>query len=151
MKSRDGLTDRLACAGGTDSVVAEARDDIDGDCEKLDIAPPTAARIVSVVVTRAGFVVVRVSCPEAERTCAGAIIVKTVRRIAKRFIKLGQVNWRLRGGDSRAFRAQIAAKDKKPLKRAKLVKVRAVVTNANFDYAMTTSSTRLQTVTTRGL
>jgi hypothetical protein len=106
---------------------------------------------MSVVVTRAGFVVVRVACPAAERSCAGAVIVKTVRRIAKRFILLGQVNYRLRGATNKIFRARIGAKDRKALKRAKRVKVRTVVTNANSDTGSQTNATRLNTVTTRGL
>jgi Ca2+-binding RTX toxin-like protein len=151
LKSRDGVTDRVECAGGTDSVQGEARDDISGDCENVDIAPPTAVSIVRVVVTRAGFVVVRVACPGVERSCAGAVIVKTVRRIAKRFIKLGQVNYRLRGGTSKILRARIAAKDRKALKRARRVKIRTVVTNVNSDTGSQTNATRLSTVTTRGL
>ena len=151
LKSRDGRTDRVDCAGGTDSVEGEARDDIAGDCEKVAIAPPTAVTIASVVVTRAGFVVVRVICPVVERSCAGAVIVKTVRRVAKRFIKLGQVNYRLREGQSKVFRARIAAKDRKALKRARRVKVRTVVTNANSETGASTNATKLVTVTTRGL
>lgn len=150
-KTRDGLTDRVNCGGGTDAVQGEARDDIAGNCENLDIAPPTAVQIDSVQVTRAGFAVVRITCPIVEKSCAGAIIVKSVRRIGPRFVKLGQVNYRLRGGDSKVFKAKIAAGDKKPLKRARRVKVRAVVTNVNPDTAVTTSATRLATVTTRGL
>jgi RTX calcium-binding nonapeptide repeat (4 copies) len=151
LKSRDGETDRAECGGGTDSVQGEARDDVSGDCENVDIAAPTAVMIASVVVTRSGFVVVRVACPGVERSCSGAIIVKTVRRVAKRFIRLGQVNYRLRGGDNRALRARISATDRKPLKRAKRVKVRTVVTNANSDTGTSTSATRLTIVTTRGL
>jgi Ca2+-binding RTX toxin-like protein len=151
LKSRDGLTDRLNCGGGTDAVQGEARDDIAGNCENLSIAAPTAVAINTVQVTRAGFVVVKVTCPGVERSCAGAIIVKTVRRVARRFIKLGQVNYRLRGAQSKVFRAKIAAKDRKPLRRARRVKVRAVVTNANADTGDSTNATRLATVTTRGL
>jgi Flp pilus assembly CpaE family ATPase len=151
LKSRDSATDRVECGGGTDSVQADARDDTSGDCENVDIAAPTAVTIASVVVTRSGFVVVRVACPAVERSCSGVIIVKTVRRVAKRFIKLGQVNYRLRGGESRALRARISAGDRRPLKRAKRVKVRAVVTNANSDTGASTTASKLATVTTRGL
>jgi Ca2+-binding RTX toxin-like protein len=151
LKSRDGETDRVECGGGTDSGQGEARDDISGDCENMDIAAPTGVTIASVVVTRSGFVVVRVACPAVERSCSGAIIVKTVRRVAKSFIKLGQVNYRLRGGDSRALRARISAKDRRALRRARRVKVRTVVTNANSDTGVSTTATRLAMVTTRGL
>jgi hypothetical protein len=74
-----------------------------------------------------------------------------VRRVAKRFIKLGQVNYRLRGDQSKIYRARIASKDRKPLKRAKRVKVRTVVTNVNSDTGGQTNATKLNTVTTRGL
>jgi Ca2+-binding RTX toxin-like protein len=151
LKSRDGLTDRLNCGGGTDAVQGEARDDIAGNCENLSIAPPTAVAIQSVTVTRAGFAVVRIACPVTERSCAGAIIVKTVRRVARRFIKLGQVNYRLRGTQSKVFRARIAARDRKALRRARRVKLRAVVTNVNSDTGDSTNATQLATVTTRGL
>jgi Ca2+-binding RTX toxin-like protein len=151
LKSRDGVTDRLECGGGTDGVQAEARDDISGDCEKLEIAAPTAVNIVSVVVTRAGFVVVRVACPDVERACGGVVIVKTVRRVSKRFIKLGQVNYRVRGGESKIFRARIASNDRKALKKARRVKVRTVVTNVNTDTGGQTTASKLTTVTTRGL
>jgi Ca2+-binding RTX toxin-like protein len=151
LKSRDGLTDRLNCNGGTDSVQGEARDDIAGNCENVSIAPPTAVAIMSVTVTRAGLVVIRVGCPAVERSCAGAIIVKTVRRVARRFIKLGQVNYRLRGAQNKVFKAKIAAKDRKALRRARRVKVRTVVTNANADTGDSTNATSLKTVTTRGL
>ena len=151
LRSRDGLTDRVNCGGGTDAVQTEARDDVAGNCENLAVAPPTAVRVNSVQVTRAGFVVVKVTCPIVERTCGGAIIVKTVRRVARRFIKLGQVNYRLRGDQSKVFRARIAAKDRKALRRARRVKVRAVVTNVNSDTGDSTNATKLATVTTRGL
>jgi Ca2+-binding RTX toxin-like protein len=151
LKSRDGLTDRLNCNGGTDSVQGEARDDIAGNCENVSIAPPTPVTIMSVTVTRAGFVVIRVACPAVERSCAGAIIVKTVRRVARRFIKLGQVNYRLRGAQNKIFKAKIATKDRKALRRARRVKVRTVVTNANPDTGDSRNATSLKTVTTRGL
>jgi hypothetical protein len=151
LKSRDGLTDRVECAGGTDAVDGEARDDISGDCENVKIAAPTAVKIVSVTVTRAGLVVVRVECPVVERSCAGAIIVKTVKRVSKRFIKLGQVNYRLRSGESKVFRARISAKDRKALKKARRVKVRTVVTTDNSETGASTNATMLSTVTTRGL
>jgi hypothetical protein len=151
LKARDGLTDRANCGGGTDAVQGEARDDIAGNCENVAIAPPTAVTITSVQVTRAGFVVVKVACPKVERSCSGAIIVKTVRRVARRYIKLGQVNYRLREGQSKVFKARIGAKDRKALKRARRVKVRVFVTNANGDTGVSTSTTKLATVTTRGL
>lgn len=151
LKSRDGLTDRVNCNGGTDTVQGEARDDIAGNCENVSTAPPSAVSIVSVQVTRAGFAVVRVACPVTERSCAGAIIVKTVRRVAARFIKLGQVNYRLRGSQSKIFKANIAEKDRKALRKARRVKVRTIVTNANADTGDSTSTTQLTTVTTRGL
>jgi hypothetical protein len=151
LKTRDGQTDRADCGGGTDSVQGEARDDIAGNCENVSVARPTAVLINSVQVTRAGYVVVRVTCPTVERSCAGAIIVKTVRRVARRFIKLGQVNYRLRSGQAKVFRAKIGAKDRKALRRARRVKVRAVVTNVNPETGDSTNATKLATVTTRGL
>jgi Ca2+-binding RTX toxin-like protein len=151
LKTRDGLTDRAACGGGTDSVQGEARDDITGDCENVDIAAPTPVTIQSVQVTRAGYVVVKVLCPGVERSCGGTIIVKTVKRIAKRFIKLGQVNYKLRGGQTHIYKVRIGAGDKKPLKKAKRVKVRTLVTNVNSDTGVSTGATKLTVVTTRGL
>jgi hypothetical protein len=151
LKSRDGLTDRINCRGGTDAVQGEARDDIAGNCENVQIAPPSIVAINSVQVTRAGFVVVKVTCPVVERSCAGAIIVKTVRRISHRFIKLGQINYRLREQQAKVFKARIAAKDRKALRKARRVKVRAVVTNVNSETGVSTNATRLATVTTRGL
>jgi Ca2+-binding RTX toxin-like protein len=151
LRTRDGVTDRADCGGGTDFVQGEARDDIAGDCENVDIAPPTAIGIVSMQVTRAGFVVVKLACPLVERSCSGAIIVKSVKRIATRFIRLGQVNYRLRGGLTKIFRAKIGTSDRKTLKRARRVKLRAIVTNANPDTGASTTATKLATVTTRGL
>jgi hypothetical protein len=152
LKSRDGATDRDSCGGGTDSVEADGRDDVAGDCEKESIAPPEPVVIRSIVVTRAGFVVVRISCPEVERFCGGAVIVKTVRRISRRFVKLGQVNYtRLRGGDTKIVRGRITKPDRTALRRARRVKVRAVVTNVNANTGDSTSATKLATVTTRGL
>jgi Ca2+-binding RTX toxin-like protein len=151
LKSQDGQTDRLNCGGGTDTVQADARDDTAGNCENVSVARPTAVAINSVTVTRAGFVVVKVTCPGVERSCAGAIIVKTVRRVSRRFIKLGQVNYRLRGGQAKVFKAAIKAADRKALRKARRVKVRAVVTNANPDTGDSTNATKLVTVTTRGL
>jgi Ca2+-binding RTX toxin-like protein len=151
LKLRDWLTDRANCGGGTDAVQGEARDDIAGNCENVSIAPPTAVVISSVQVTRAGFVVVKVGCRPVERSCSGAIIAKTVRRVAGRFIKLGQVNYRLREGQSKVFKAKIGTKDRRALKRARRVKVRVFVTNANGDTGVSTSTTKLATVTTRGL
>ena len=40
---------------------------------------------------------------------------------------------------------------RKPLRKARRVKVRAVVTNANADTGESTNATKLATVTTRGL
>ncbi|MFL5893723.1 MAG: calcium-binding protein, partial [Thermoleophilaceae bacterium] len=151
LMSRDGQTDRDECGGGTDSVQAEGRDDISGDCEKLDIAPPTAVAIGTVVVTRTRYVVVGISCPDVERTCAGLVIVKSVRRIGRVFIKLGQVGYRLHGGDQRAIRAQIPKGYLAALKRKRRVRVRAVVTNNNPDTGGSTAATKIATVTTRGL
>ena len=151
LKSQDGQTDRLNCGGGTDTVQADARDDTAGNCESVSVARPTAVTINSVTVTRAGFVVVKISCPGVERSCSGAIIVKTVRRVARRFIKLGQVNYRLRGGQSKVFKAAIKTADRRALRKARRVKVRAVVTNANADTGDSTNATKLATVTTRGL
>jgi Ca2+-binding RTX toxin-like protein len=151
LKTRDGRTDRADCGGGTDGVQGEARDDIAGDCENVSIAAPTAVAIGKVQVTRAGFVVVRVSCPVVERSCTGAVIVKTLRRVARRFIQLGRVNYRLRGGLSRAIRAKIGSRDRAPLRRAKRLKVRVIVTNVNSDIGASTNATKVTTVTTRGL
>jgi hypothetical protein len=132
-------------------VQADARDDTAGNCENVSVARPTAVAINSVTVTRAGFVVVKITCPGVERSCAGAIIVKTVRRVSRRFIKLGQVNYRLRGAQAKVFKAAIKAADRKALRKARRVKVRAVVTNANPDTGDSTNATKLATVTTRGL
>ncbi|HEX6711878.1 MAG TPA: calcium-binding protein [Thermoleophilaceae bacterium] len=151
LKTQDGATDRASCGGGTDAAEVDARDDVAGNCENLTVAKPTPVTINSVTVTRAGFVVVKVTCPGVERSCAGAIIVKTVRRVARRFIKLGQVNYRLRGNQSKVFRARIAAKDRKALRGARRVKVRAVVTNVNGETGDSSNATTLATVTTRGL
>jgi hypothetical protein len=152
LKSRDGETDRDACGGGTDTVGADGRDDVSGDCETQNIAPPAAVAIKSIVVTRAGFVVVRITCPTVERSCGGTVIVKTVRRVARRFIRLGQVNYaRLRGGDTRVIKARIAKGDRAPLHHARRVKVRAIVTNVNSTTGDSTSATKLATVSTRGL
>ena len=118
----------------------------------MSIAPPAPVTINSIVVTRAGFVVVRITCPIVEKACGGVVIVKTVKRIAHRFISLGHVNYsRLHGGDSRFIRARIAPKDRRALRRARRVKVRAIVANTNGDTSVTTTTTKLATVTTRGL
>jgi Ca2+-binding RTX toxin-like protein len=151
LKSRDGLTDRLNCGGGTDGVQSEARDDIAGNCENVSIAPPSAVAIGSVQVTRAGFVVLKLTCPVVERSCGGAIFVKTVRRLGGRFITLAKFGYRLRERESKIVRHAIATKDRKPLKRARRVKVRALVTNVNSDTGASTNATKLATVTTRGL
>lgn len=151
LKTRDGQTDRANCGGGTDAVEGEARDDIAGNCENVAIAPPTPVAIQSVIVTRAGYVVVRIACPVVERQCAGQIIVKTVRRLRTRFVKLGQINYRLRGGVNKIFKAQIAAKDRPLLRRARRVKVRTLVSNLNPDTGVSTSATKLTMVSTRGL
>jgi Ca2+-binding RTX toxin-like protein len=151
LRTRDGRTDRAGCGGGTDAVQGEARDDIAGDCENVSIAAPTAPGIGSVQVTRTGFVVVKVTCSSLERSCSGVVTVKTVRRVAKRFIQLGRVNYRLRGGQGRAIRARIGARDRAALRRAKRVKVRAIVTNVNGDTGASTNATKVARVTTRGL
>jgi Ca2+-binding RTX toxin-like protein len=151
LKTRDGLTDRADCGGGTDAVQGEARDDIAGNCENVSLAKPSALTINSVTVTRGGYSVVKITCPGAERVCGGRIYVKTVRRIAKRFITLGQLVYRLRGAQSHIYKARIAVKDRRPLKRARRVKVRVLVTNVNGDTGDSTSATKLATVTTRGL
>jgi hypothetical protein len=83
--------------------------------------------------------------------CAGQIFVKTVRRVARRIITLGRANYRLRGGQARVARIKIAAADRKALRKARRVKVRALVTNANGDTGDSTNATKLATVTTRGL
>jgi hypothetical protein len=151
LKSRDGLTDRVDCGGGTDGVQSEARDDVAGNCENVAVAKPSALAINSITVTRAGYVVVKVTCPGVERACGGRIYVKTVRRVARRFITLGQLNYRLRGGFTHIYRARIAAKDRTALRKARRVKVRVLVTNVNGDTGDSTSATQLKTVTTRGL
>jgi Ca2+-binding RTX toxin-like protein len=151
MKTQDGATDSSNCGGGTDSAQVDARDDTAGNCENVEVAKPSAVAINSVTVTRAGYVVVKITCPGVERSCAGAIIVKTVRRVARRFVKLGQVNYRLRGAQAKVFRAKISTADRKVLRRARRVKVRAVVTNVNSDTGDSTNATKLATVTTRGL
>ena len=151
LKSQDGLTDRVNCNGGTDTAQVDARDDTAGNCENVSVAPPAPVAIASVTVTRAGFVVVRFSCPIVERACSGQIFVKTVRRVARRIITLGRANYRLRGGQDRVTRIKIAAADRKALRKARRVKVRALVTNANGDTGVSTNATKLATVTTRGL
>jgi Ca2+-binding RTX toxin-like protein len=151
LKSRDGLTDRLNCGGGTDSVQSEARDDIAGNCEKLSIAPPSPVTIQRIQVTRAGYVVLKLTCPPVERSCGGAIFVKTVRRLGGRFITLAKFGYHLRERESKIVRHTIAVKDRKPLKRARRVKVRALVTNVNSDIGASTNATKLAKVTTRGL
>jgi Ca2+-binding RTX toxin-like protein len=151
LKTRDGVTDRADCGGGTDAVQGEARDDIAGNCENVSLAKPSALTINSVTVTRAGYAVVKITCPGVEKVCGGRIYVKTVRRVARRFITLGQLVYRLRGGQSHIYRAKIAAKDRPPLRRARRVKVRVLVTNVNGDTGDSTSATKLATVTTRGL
>jgi hypothetical protein len=61
------------------------------------------------------------------------------------------VGYRLRGGQTRFVRARIATGDRPALRRAKRVKVRAIVTNVNSDIGASTNATKLATVTTRGL
>jgi hypothetical protein len=96
-------------------------------------------------------VVVRIACPNVERLCAGQVFVKTVRRLARRIITVGRANYRLRGGLTKVLRIKIAAKDRKALRKARRVKVRALVTNSNGDTGDSTNATKLATVTTRGL
>lgn len=151
LNSQDGATDRDECGGGTDSVKADGRDDVSGDCENQNIAPPAPVTIRSVVVTRARVVVLDLACPDIERTCAGAVIVKSVRRIGRVFIKLGQVNYRIRSGQDRIIRAAIPNAYLKALKHARRVHVRTIVTNVNPDTGASTSATKLSTVITRGL
>jgi Ca2+-binding RTX toxin-like protein len=151
LKSQDGLTDRVNCNGGTDTAQVDARDDTAGNCENVSVAPPAPVSIASVTVTRAGFVVLRFSCPIVERACSGQIFVKTVRRVSRRIITLGRANYRLRGGQERVTRIKIAAADRKALRKARRVKVRALITNANGDTGVSTNATKLATVTTRGL
>lgn len=149
--SRDGLTDRVECGGGTDSVQSEQRDDVAGDCENVKVAAPTAVVIRKVQATRAGYVVVTVNCPAVEQQCVGVIIVKTVRRLSRRFVKLGQINYKLRGGLTKVFKAQIKKADRKTLRRARRVKVRTVVTNANALTGDSTNATALTILKTRAL
>jgi hypothetical protein len=151
LQTRDGLTDRAECGGGTDTVLGEARDDISGDCENVALLPPSALAIKQVQVTRAGFVVATIGCPASEEVCSGLLYVKTVRRIGGRFIQLGRVGYRLRGGLTRATKARIAPKDRKALRKARRVKVRVIVTNVNGNTGQSTNATKLATVTTRGL
>jgi Ca2+-binding RTX toxin-like protein len=147
----DGTTDRLDCGGGTDSVEAERRDDISGDCEDRAISAPTTVGIGSVVVSRAGYVVVRVTCPAVEPFCSGVMTVKTVRRIGRFFIILGKTSYRVRSGATLAVRAKIPKTYRKALRKRRRVGVRAIVPNTNTETGQSTSATKLATVTTRGL
>jgi hypothetical protein len=79
------------------------------------------------------------------------IFVKSVRRLSGRVITLAKMSYRLRGNLSKVIRKKIGPKDIKPLKRARRVKVRAVVTNVNGNTGASTGATKLATVTTRGL
>jgi Ca2+-binding RTX toxin-like protein len=151
LKTQDGLTDSANCGGGTDSAQVDARDDTAGNCENVSVAKPAPVTIASVTVTRAGFVVVRILCPVVEQVCSGQIFVKTVRRLGGRIITVGRASYRLRGGLAKVLRIRIAAKDRRPLRRARRVKVRALVTNSNGATGDTTGATKLTTVTTRGL
>ena len=151
LKTRDGLTDRANCGGGTDSVQGEARDDIAGNCEDVDIAPPTAVTIVRVQVTRAGYTVLKLSCPGVEKVCAGFIFVKTVRRYGCCILTLAHVSYRVRGAQTKVIKVKLASAVRRQLRRARRVKLRAVVTNQNGDTGASTNATKLVTVTTRGL
>lgn len=147
----DGTTDRLTCGGGTDSVEAERRDDIAGDCEDRSIAAPSAVTIGSVVVSRSGYVVVRLTCPPVEPFCSGVMTVKTVRRIGRFFITLGKTNYRVRSGATLAVRAKIPSAFRKALRKRRRVGVRAIVPNTNSDTGQSTTATKVATVTTRTL
>ena len=151
LKTQDGQTDRANCGGGTDAVQADARDDIAGNCENVTLAPPAPVNISSLQITRAGFVVLKLSCPATERNCGGLILVKTIKRLSGRIITAARVGYRFRGGLTRVIRAKIAPNNKPPLRKAKRVKIRASVTNINNDTGQTTSTTKLATVVTRGL
>jgi Ca2+-binding RTX toxin-like protein len=151
LKTQDGATDSANCGGGSDTAQVDARDDTAGNCENVSVAKPAPVRIAGVTVTRAGFVVIRIACPIVERVCSGQIFVKTVRRLGGRIITLGRANYRLRGGLSKVIRIKIATKDRRPLRRARRVKIRALVTNSNGDTGDSTNATKLATVTTRGL
>ena len=82
---------------------------------------------------------------------AGERLTAALQEMGPSFIKLGQVNYRLRQGQSKAFKARIGRPGRTALKRAKRVKVRAVVTNLNGDSGQVTTATKLATVITRGL
>lgn len=151
LKSRDGLTDRDECGGGSDTVEAERRDDISGDCENRQIAAPAAVAIGRVVVSRSGYVVVRVTCPAVEPFCSGVLSVKTLRRFGCCFITLGKRSYRIRSGASVAIKAKIPSAYRKRLKARKRVGVRAIVPNTNADTGQSTNATRVATVRTRGL
>jgi hypothetical protein len=141
----------VVCGGGSDKVQADVRDDTAADCEEVAVPDPPPLLVGTIQVTRAGYLVARLTCPPRESSCSGTLSGKTIRRIGGRFISLGQAGFRLREDQMLAVKAKIPSANRRALKGARRVKIRVIATNVNSATGAKSTVTRTPTVVTRGL
>ena len=83
VRARDLSADTIACGSETDSVAADARDNVAADCERV-------RRVASVTVSLAGparspTLLVHIACPaSAFKSCNGRLLVRTAARVRTR-------------------------------------------------------------------
>jgi Ca2+-binding RTX toxin-like protein len=127
--SRDSAADSVSCGTEADTVTADGRDSVAGDCESVDRgqaadtrAPAIAISRKAVRVSRARLAGIRVRCPASEVRCSVKVDLKAGRRT------LGSRRLTIRGGTSRVVRVKLSKKAFALLKSRRTLRVKAVVT-----------------------
>jgi Ca2+-binding RTX toxin-like protein len=146
--SQDATRDEDQCGAGTDSVQADGRDEVHGDCENVKVAPPGKVVIGKVSVTKTGYVLVRITCPATEPSCAGILTIKTKKKFGKIKLKLGNPSYRANGGKVAVVKALIPPKFRATLGKAKKVALTITVTNVNAVTGLSSSKSATKTVKT---
>ncbi|MEY2433489.1 MAG: hypothetical protein QOC92_3214, partial [Acidimicrobiaceae bacterium] len=141
--------DEADCGAGTDSVSADARDEIHGDCETVQVTPPAQVVIGTVTVTKSGYVLVRVTCPATEPSCVGVVNIKTKKKIGKIILKLGSPSYRAAGGKVSVVKSTIPPAFRLALGKAKKVAIAVTVTNVNAVTGLSSTKSATKTVNTK--
>jgi Ca2+-binding RTX toxin-like protein len=140
VNSVDGLTGKISCGRGTDTVTASDKtDSISSDCEKKGIVALARCSISRSAKVKGRVLSLRVTCPAAGK---GTV---TVRGAGAR---LGKKSFKARAGKRKTVKVKMSKKGRRALKKNKRLRLRVTVSSIRSGKVKTGNGSK-RTITIR--
>jgi Ca2+-binding RTX toxin-like protein len=123
---RDGVTGKVSCGAGRDSVVSDQSDTVASDCELKNALSSLATCTITsdpTRMSRRGTIRVRVRCPAGGKA---TLSLRTVGR-AKKAKKLGSKRFTLKAGKRKTVRIKLSGRARRLVKKKKTLRAHATV------------------------